>query len=60
MAATAIRKTSAFTVSALGLAVALPSFGHAQARSDSAAKAVVTAVTMGTIYVGAGRNDGRA
>lgn len=43
-----------------GLLVALPSVAASQAARDSAAfgKAVVTAVTLGTVYIGAGRNDG--
>jgi hypothetical protein len=44
----------------LGLLTALPISARAQARPDSAppGKTIVTAVTLGTVYIGAGRNDG--
>jgi hypothetical protein len=37
---------------------AWPHLAAAQARPDTTARAVVTAVTLGTVYIGAGRNDG--
>ncbi len=41
----------------LALGAVLPSLTQAQ-KPDSTATAVVTAVTMGTLYIGAGRNNG--
>jgi hypothetical protein len=40
------------------VAAAWPRLTEAQTRPDSAARAVVTAVTLGTVYIDAGRNDG--
>ena len=45
---------------ALGLLASLPGATSAQVKPDSAAprKTAVTAVTLGSVYIGAGRNDG--